>query len=142
MIQVNDAIQLGENEITERFVLSRGPGGQNANKTATTVQLRFDVDGSPSIDDDVKERLYRIAGNRIDKRGHLLIRARRHRTLERNRRDARDRLVKLVRRAAERQKPRRARRGPSRKSIEKRLADKHFNTRRKAMRAKPTVDSE
>lgn len=140
MIPINEHLQIGENEITERFVLSRGPGGQNVNKNATTVQLRFDVENSTTLPDEVKERLRRIAGGRIDKHGRLLIRARRYRTLERNRRDARERLVALIRRAAERRKPRRARRGESRKARERRLAAKHHHAQVKKLRATPRLD--
>jgi ribosome-associated protein len=140
MIPVNDHIQIGENEITERFVLSRGPGGQNVNKLATTVQLRFDLENSTSLSEEVKERLRRLAPGRIDKHGRLLIRARRHRTLERNRRDARERLVALIRRAAERQKPRRQRRGESRKAKEQRLAAKHHHSAVKKLRATPAIE--
>ncbi|REJ74753.1 MAG: aminoacyl-tRNA hydrolase [Acidobacteria bacterium] len=140
MIPVNEEIQIGENEITERFVLSRGPGGQNVNKNATTVQLRFDLEGSTSLDDEVKERLRRLAPGRIDKQGRLMIRARRFRTLERNRRDARERLVALIRRAAERRKPRKRRRGESRKARERRLTEKHRHAEIKKLRSTPRLD--
>ena len=140
MIPINAEISIGEKELSERYVHSRGPGGQNVNKVATTVQLRFPVDSSPSLSDEVKERLRRIAGRRIDKEGVLMIRARRHRSLERNRRDARERLVKLIRRAAERQKPRKRFRGVSRMAKERRLKDKHLQSQRKASRATPPLD--
>ena len=134
MIPVTRELQLSENNITERFVLSRGPGGQKVNRTATTVQLRYDLEGA-DLPDDVKERLRHIAGRRLDKEGNILIRARRYRSLEQNRRDARKRLVKLVKRAAERQKPRRPRRGESRRARQARLTAKHQHSEKKRMRA-------
>ena len=142
MIPINPQLTIGENELTERFVHSRGPGGQNVNKVATTVQLKFDVDSSPSLPDEVKERLHRIASGRIDKHGVLMIRSRRHRTLERNRREARERLVELIRRAAERQKPRKMRRGESRRAKERRLSEKKIRGEKKQLRMNPAVESE
>jgi ribosome-associated protein len=142
MIPINRQLKIGENELTERFVQSRGPGGQNVNKVATTVQLRFDVDASPNLPADVKERLHRIAAGRIDKTGVLMIRARRHRTLERNRREARERLVELIRRAAERQKPRKFRRGESRRAKERRITEKKIRGEKKQMRMVPAAEVE
>ena len=141
MIEVTDTISLGEKEIVERFVLSRGPGGQNVNKLATTVQLRFDVESSRSLSGEVKDRLRRIAGRRIDKNGVLLIRARRYRSLERNRRDARQRLVKLIQRAAERRKPRKLRRGEGRRAKANRVEAKRRRGSKKQLRAKPSAEA-
>ncbi len=99
MIQVTDNIAIDEREIEESFVRASGPGGQNVNKLATAVQLRFDVRHSPSLPEPVRSRLERLAGRRLTQEGVLIITAQRHRTQERNRQDALDRLVELVRRA-------------------------------------------
>ena len=90
-IRITDAIVIDEREIEESFVRASGPGGQNVNKLATAVQLRFDVRHSPSLPDDVRARLERLAGRRLTQEGALIITARRHRTQERNRQDALDR---------------------------------------------------
>src|SRR5215210_7858847 len=99
MIRVTDTISIDESEIEESFVRSSGPGGQNVNKLSTAVQLRFDVRQSPSLPNDVALRLMRLAGNRLTKDGVLIIIGQRHRTQERNRADARERLVELIRKA-------------------------------------------
>jgi ribosome-associated protein len=113
MLTVNAGLSIAESELEESFVRSSGPGGQNVNKVATAVQLRFDVRRSPSLPEAVRERLVRLAGSRLTTDGVLIIEARRFRTQERNRQDARDRLVALVRRAAEKPKPRRPTRLPA-----------------------------
>ena len=100
VLKITDTIVIDENEIEERFVQSSGPGGQNVNKVATAVQLRFDVARSPSLSPSLKTRLTALAGRRVTTEGVLVIDARRHRTQERNRADARARLVELIRRAA------------------------------------------
>src|ERR1700730_1381729 len=107
-IRVTDHISLDEREIEESFVRSSGPGGQNVNKLSTAVQLRFDVRHSPSLPNDVAIRLTRLAGKRMTKDGVLFLNAQRHRTQERNRQDALDRLIEMIRQAAVAPKPRRA----------------------------------
>jgi ribosome-associated protein len=123
MIEVSPRIRIPESELSERFIRSPGPGGQNVNKLATAVQLRFDVAGSPSLPEDVRARLIRLAGRRLDGAGVLTIEAHRFRTRERNREDARERLVDLICRAAHRPKPRVATK-PTRASRERRLESK------------------
>jgi ribosome-associated protein len=109
MIQITPTIAIDEKEIQQDFIRASGPGGQNVNKVSTAVQLRFDVGNSTSLPDDVRERLVRLAGRRITEAGILIIDARRFRTQERNRQDAINRLVELIRKASERPKPRRKR---------------------------------
>ena len=123
MIRVTNDIALGENEIQEQFIRSSGPGGQNVNKVATAVQLRFDVARSPNLPEPVRERLKRLAGRRLTSDGVLIIDARRHRTREQNRRDALERLVALVRKAAIAPTPRKATR-PTAASRRRRLEGK------------------
>jgi ribosome-associated protein len=99
-VRITDEIVLDERELEERFVRASGPGGQNVNKVATAVELRFDVRGSPSLPGPVRARLARLAGRRLTDEGVLVIRAERFRTQERNRADARERLAELVRQAS------------------------------------------
>ncbi len=123
MIRVTNSIALDEDELEEQFIRSSGPGGQNVNKVATAVQLRFDVERSPNLPEAVRERLKRLAGRRLTGEGVLIIDARRYRTRERNRRDALDRLVALVREAAIAPTPRKATR-PTAGSKRRRLEGK------------------
>jgi ribosome-associated protein len=137
MIRVNDHISIDEGEIEESFIRSSGPGGQNVNKLATAVQLRFDVRHSPSLPHEVRARLERLAGRRLTRDGVLVITAQRHRTQERNRADAVDRLVELIRAAAVRPTPRRPTR-PTLGSKVRRLEGKKRRGGVKALRgAKP-----
>src|ERR1044072_1648118 len=100
MIRITDTISIDESELTESFVRASGPGGQNVNKLSTAVQLRFDVRQSPSLPNDVAARLMRLAGKRMTKDGVLVIIAQNHRTQERNRAEAQDRLIALLKEAA------------------------------------------
>ena len=101
MIRVTTTIAIDESEVQQEFIRASGPGGQNVNKVATAVQLRFDAASSPSLPDDVRERLISLARGRITEKGILIIEARRFRTQGANRRDAIERLVELIREAAQ-----------------------------------------
>lgn len=133
MIEVTPRLSIPESELSERFIRSPGPGGQNVNKVATAVQLSFDVAGSPSLPEDVRRRLMRLAGRRVDSSGVLTLEAHRFRTRERNREDARERLAELVRQAAHRPKARVATK-PTRASKERRLDSKRRNALTKRLR--------
>ena len=140
-IVVNERISLADDEVSEQFVRSPGPGGQNVNKLATAVQLRFDANGSQSLPDDVRERLMEIAGSRATKHGEIVISAHRFRTRERNREDALERLVSLVRRAAVPAKPRKPTK-PSAASKRRRLDDKRRRSQLKVARRRLVSDTE
>jgi ribosome-associated protein len=139
MIRVTNAIAIDEREIGERFVRASGPGGQNVNKVATAVELRFDV-GASSLPFDVKQRLRALAGTRLSAEGVLVIHAREHRTQAQNREAARARLAALIARAATRPKARRLTR-PGTAARERRLAEKKRTAEVKAGR-RARVDKE
>lgn len=133
MLRITPALSIPEAEIELEFVRASGPGGQNVNKVATAVKLRFDVRHSPSLPDEVRARLMRLAGKRLSSEGVLIIDARRYRSQERNREDALARLVALIGQAAVKPKPR-LRTKPSRAAKERRLADKQARGRNKSLR--------
>jgi len=140
MIRITDRISIDEGELEESFIRASGPGGQNVNKLASAVQLRFDVRHSPSLSGGVRMRLERLAGRRLTREGVLVITAQRHRTQERNRADARERLIELIRDAATPPTPRRPTR-PPRSSREQRIQSKKRRATIKSLRrAKPSQD--
>ncbi|MGV8026091.1 MAG: alternative ribosome rescue aminoacyl-tRNA hydrolase ArfB [Anaerolineaceae bacterium] len=130
MITITLTIALGENEIHYAFYHSSGPGGQNVNKVATAVQLRFDVIHSPSLPEPVRVRLMKLAGKRMTKEGELVITASRYRTQDANKEDAFNKLVTLIREAAQPPRQRRAT-NPSRASVERRLQHKRQHAHKK-----------
>ena len=130
MIPIGDGLTLDERDLEESFIRASGPGGQNVNKVASAVQLRFDLRRSRSLPEPVRLRLARLAGRRLSQDGVLVITAQRFRSQDRNRQDALDRLVALIRRAAEPPRPRR----PTAAARERRLADKAQRGRLKAQR--------
>ena len=132
LLPVNDQFSIDERDLEERFVRSSGPGGQNVNKVATAVQLRFDAARS-ELPDEVRRRLLRLAGQRADKSGVISISAQRFRTRERNREDARQRLVALVAEAFHERRPRRPTR-PRAAARRQRLDEKARVGRKKSLR--------
>jgi ribosome-associated protein len=140
MHRVTDTISIDDSELSESFVRSSGPGGQNVNKVSSAVQLRFDVRGSPSLPNDVAVRLMRLAGKRLTKDGVIVIIAQSHRAQERNRADARERLFDLIRKAAVRPVPRRATKVPKASKKRRIEAKKHRAGIKRLRGGKPGLD--
>lgn len=138
-LEISNRIQIPESELDEQFIRASGPGGQHVNKAATAVQLRFDVENSPSLPEGVRRRLKKLAGNRLTKSGELILEASQHRSRVQNREEARKRLIKLVRRAA---KPpvRRKKTKPTRASEQRRLKNKRAQSEKKRRRKPPRID--
>jgi ribosome-associated protein len=140
MIRITPRISLEDSEVSEEFMRASGPGGQNVNKVETAVRLRFDAAGSPSLPEPVRARLLRLAGARLTREGVIVIEAQRYRTQERNRADARERLVELIREAAAPPPPPRIKTKPTYGSKLRRLEGKKQRGDIKAMRGKPMND--
>jgi ribosome-associated protein len=138
-IWITGALTIDPAEIEESFVRAAGPGGQHVNKTSTAVQLRFDVRQSPSLPEDVRRRLERLAGRRLTNEGVLVLTAQGERSQKRNREEALARLVELIRAAARPPVPRKKTR-PSRASRLKRLDEKKRQGALKSLRARPRED--
>ena len=138
MIEVTEGISLDENELEFSFIRASGPGGQNVNKDSSAVQMRFDARRSPSLGNDVSVRLQKLAGSRLTLDGVIVITAARHRTQERNRADAIERLVELIQKAAVEPVRRRPTR-PTKASKQRRLEAKTQRGGVKALRGKPNL---
>ena len=135
-ISVTDDIYIFENELNYEFIRSSGPGGQNVNKVATAVKLKFDAQGSPNLPGGLKERLRKIAGSKMTESGIIIIDARNHRTQEKNRSEALERLIDLLSKAAVKPKTRRPTR-PTQAARQRRLDDKHYRSKRLQDRTLP-----
>jgi ribosome-associated protein len=139
MLQITPSVAIQDSELDERFVRASGPGGQNVNKVATAVELRFDAARSPALSDQVRARLRAIAGTRMNAEGVILIDARRYRTQVQNREDARERLAELIRQSLVPPRRRRKTR-PTRSSVEKRIESKKQRAEKKRGRGRITSD--
>jgi ribosome-associated protein len=140
MIEVSPSIALQDAEVAWKAVRASGPGGQHVNKTSTAVELRFDVRGSPSLTEPVRARLYRLAGSRLTQDGILVLTAQEHRSQELNRQAALDRLLALIRKAAEPPPPPRKKTKPTFASKQRRLETKARRGGVKALRGKPGTE--
>ncbi|MFC3069002.1 alternative ribosome rescue aminoacyl-tRNA hydrolase ArfB [Phenylobacterium soli] len=140
MIEVTGHIALADDEVQVRAVRASGPGGQHVNKVSTAIELRFDVMGSPSLPERVRERLARLAGSRLTQEGVLVLVAQEHRSQEMNRQAAFDRLVGLIRKAAEPPPPPRKKTKPSKAAKQRRLDAKKTRGGIKAMRGRVRGD--
>ncbi len=138
-LEVSKNIHIPESELEEQFIRASGPGGQHVNKAATAVQLRFDVENSPSLPEGIRRRLKKLAGKRLTKEGELILEASQHRSRVENREEARQRLIKLILRAA---KPpvKRKKTKPTRASKERRLKNKRARSEKKRRRKPPSLD--
>ena len=139
MIEIGNKIFISENELTFKFSRSSGPGGQNVNKVATAVQLRFDVHNSPNLTEDVKLRLMKLAGKKMTDSGILIIDSREYRTQNRNREEALNRLIELIKKATEKPK-KRIKTRPTRAAKEKRLQSKKHRSAVKTLRKGVDID--
>lgn len=135
-LRIAPGVEVGEDELEEHFIRSSGPGGQNVNKVATAVQLRFDAANAPGMPERVRERAIRLAGQRASKEGVIVIEASRFRTQEQNRADARARLAALLAKAAEPPPKPRKKTKPSKGAVERRLKEKAGRAGVKKMRGK------
>lgn len=133
-LYINDKITIAPWELVESFIHSAGPGGQNVNKVATSVQLRFDLKSSPSVPPHIKNRTVKVAGRRLNKEGVLVLEATKHRSQERNREDARERLKEILLEASKPPPPPRRKTKPTRGSVERRLKAKSNRSGIKKMR--------
>jgi ribosome-associated protein len=138
MIRITRTFAIPDREIEENFVQSSGPGGQNVNKVATAVQLRFDVNASGTLTTAIKRRLIKIAGNKVTKDGILIVEASSHRTQESNRKEARRKFAHIIRQALRPPKKRKKTR-PPKSADEQRLKDKRIRSRKKELRQSPDV---
>jgi ribosome-associated protein len=140
MIEVTPAIQLSDDELVVRAVRASGPGGQHVNKVSTAVELRFDARGSPSLPEDVRARLYRLAGSRLTQEGVIVLVAQSRRSQEMNRQEAFGRMLDLIRKAAEPPPPPRKKTKPTYASKQRRLEGKSRRGNVKALRGRPGRD--
>lgn len=140
MLRITPSLEIPETELHESFVRAPGPGGQNVNKVATAVMLRFDAARSTALTEAMRTRLATLAGRRMTDEGVIVIIANRHRTQPRNREDARQRLAELLARAAEAPPPPRRATRPTKGSVARRLDGKARDAKRKAMRRAPATD--